>query len=834
MLPIEEYLPEIIKNINEYNNLVLQAEPGAGKSTVVPLKLITSNMMLGKKVIMLEPRRVAVKAIAHYLASQLNENVGETVGYQIRNERIISKNTLLEIVTEGVLTRRIQNDPELNNIGLIIFDEFHERSIHADLALNLALEVQEAYRDDLKLLVMSATIDTELLSNYLGNSKVVKCPGRAFPVEIGYAGKPSSHLSEHIKYLLGRIIKENTSGDILVFLSGQAEIKRCINAVQNYLPASVKILPLYGSLSLSEQELALKKDGARRVIFSTNLAETSLTIDGISFVIDSGLEKVMKFDVKSGLSRLDTTRISKASAAQRAGRAGRTQGGYCLRLWSELEQKELDEYQIEEINVADLTNLVLELVGWGITNYDDVNWLTAPPLHHFEIACKLNYTLGLLDSSNKITSLGQKVLALGVDARLGSMLLSCKTEKEKLTACFLAALLSERDILSNADSSDITDRLLIVYDSFIGKAISRNVHNAGLRQVTKLARSFANTLNINLDLKGITFFEFQSSVGTLLLKAYPDRLAKIRSKNSTDYLLANGRGVSLREADTLVNTNWLVVCDCDGKNSGGKIYISAPIAFSDVIDSLEDKLNTKVCYKLDSKKENIIGRRIYSYMSLIVQEDRLNVISDSDFNSCINDILLAEGLKFLRWSKKSENWLIRCRWLSSTLDSFPIISEERLLKSVDTWLLPYIESVKSIKALKNIEIYSLLITNLTWEQQQLLDECAPITYLAPSGKEVEIRYDENQGPTVSVVLQEMFGQIESPLLAMGKVPIRFELLSPAKRPIQTTSDLGQFWLSSYFDVAKDMRGRYPKHRWPEKPLEEKPGQSIKRKKSKPP
>lgn len=832
MLPIKDYIPKILTSLESYNNLVLQAEPGAGKSTIVPLELIKSNLMTGKKVIMLEPRRVAVKSIANYLAKLLGENVGETVGYQIRNERKKSKNTILEIVTDGVLTRRIQNDPELTGVGLIIFDEFHERSIHADLALNLALEVQEAYRDDLKLLVMSATIDTDLLSKYLNNSPIIKCPGRTFPVQIEYAGRPSSHLSIYIKGLLDKVLKEQPLGDVLIFLPGQAEINRCMSAAQSYLPQNVETLPLYGGLPLTKQELALNKSSKRRVIFSTNIAETSLTIDGVSIVIDSGLEKIMTFDVKSGLSRLDTSRISKASANQRTGRAGRTQKGLCIRLWGEIEQKGLKDFQTEEISITDLSNLVLELSGWGVPNYDDVNWLTPPPKKHFVVACDLNFKLGLIDNSHKITSLGKKVLSLGVGSRLGAMLTSCETENETLTACILAALLSEKDILLNADNSDLTERFIVIYESFIVKKSSEasNINKSVLKQVIKLMKSFSNALNVTLVPHNATLAELQSLIGKLLLKAYPDRLAKIRNPNSKDYLLANGRGVTLKTTDSLFGSNWLVVCDCDGKNLGGVIYSSVPISFEQINAVLDGEYKLDTYYKLDGKKENIIGRRVHKYMSLVMREDKLNSIPDEQFNSCIKGVLLEEGIKFLNWTAKCESWLAKCQWLHSVVESFPNINEEVLLKNLDTWLIPYTLDVKSLKQLKNKDIYSILNANLTWEQQQVLDACAPSNYITPSGKKVLIRYDENQGPTVSVVLQEMFGQLESPMLAMGKVAMRFELLSPAKRPIQTTSDLAHFWRSSYFDVAKDMRGKYPKHRWPEKPLEEKPGHSIKKKK----
>ena len=835
MLPIEKYIPEITSKLSKGNSLVLQAEPGAGKSTIVPLRLLKANFLNGKKIIMLEPRRVAVKSIAYYLAKLLGEKVGQRVGYQIRNERKTSADTILEIVTEGVLTRRLQNDPELSNVGLIIFDEFHERSIHADLALMLALEVQEAYREDLKLLVMSATIDTEQISDYLNQAPILKCPERSFPVEVEYLGKAKSHLSIQVIKALNHVLQETVNGDILVFLPGQADIKRCIQLAleQNY--SNVDFLPLYGGLPLSQQELVLSKkdNNMRRVIFSTNIAETSLTIEGITNVIDSGLEKVLSFDIKSGLSRLDTSYISKASATQRAGRAGRLQSGRCVRLWSESQQNSLNDFQEEEIASSDLASLVLDLSAWGITSFEDVNWLTSPPKHHFEVACELNKSLGLLGENHKISTKGLKALKLGVEPRLASMLLSSGTEIEKKISCILAALLSERDIIVNSDSSDINERVLLFGDylknrkSF--KAIYR-INFAALEQVIALAKSFAQLIGVSTLNESLRLSDLQANVGPLLLKAYPDRLAQVRGKGNNRYLLANGRGVTLRELDSIQGEPWLVVCDCDGKNKDGLIFTSTSISLEHIKIAFKQQLSEVTHYSLDTKNEKIIGKKKLTYKSLVIEESVLSTIPQEEFELCVKDILSEEGVRFLNWSAKCDSWFSRANWLSNVVDDFPNITEASLVSTLDSWLLPYLSNVKTIKQLRELNIYELLIANLTWEQQQLLKEQAPEYYITPSDKSVPVRYDQHQGPTVSVVLQEMFGQLESPLLARGQIPLRFELLSPARRPIQTTSDLGNFWKSSYFDVAKDMRGKYPKHRWPEKPLEEKPGRSIKRNK----
>ena len=833
MLPIEEYIPEIITTLKQGNNLVLQAEPGAGKSTAVPLSLLKANFLRGKKIIMLEPRRIAVKTLAFYLAKLLGEKVGQRIGYQIRNERKSSKDTRLEIVTEGVLTRRLQNDPELSDVGLIIFDEFHERSIHADLALLLTLEVQEAYREDLKLLVMSATIDTEQIANYLHQAPILKCPGRTYPVAVEYFSKPQRHLSVHVMNALNQVLQKTSEGDTLVFLPGQADIKRCLQSAQQQFGSTIDFLPLYGGLALSQQEQVLtKKDNRRRrVIFSTNIAETSLTIEGITNVIDSGLEKNLSFDIKSGLSRLETSYISKASATQRAGRAGRLQSGACLRLWNETEHSALADFQTEEIVTANLASLTLELSAWGVTTFDEVNWLTPPPKYHFEEACQLNIALGLLAENNQITSKGSSALKLGLEPRLASMLLSCATKVDKLIGCILAALLSESDIFINSYSSDIIERVIVFTDYLKNRQSIRaknTVNIATIEQVITLAKSFAQKIGIPFFTKELSLADLQDKIGPLLLKAYPDRLAKIRDKGKNRYVLANGRGVTLRELDSIQGDAWLVVCDCDGKNKDGVVYISAPITFVQIQQALGNTFSKHAHYFLDNKKEKIIGRQRITYQSLLIEEHILSAIPQSEFQSCVKDILATEGLMFLNWSAKCDAWFSRATWLADVVDDFANISHDYLMAELENWLLPYLSKVKSIKQLKQLNIYDLLIANLSWQQQQFLSKQAPEFYKTPSGKNVLIRYDQHQGPTVSVVLQEMFGQLESPLLGQGKVPLRFELLSPARRPIQTTSDLANFWVSSYFDVAKDMRGKYPKHRWPDKPLEETAGRSIKR------
>ena len=817
---------------------MLQAEPGAGKSTALPLSLIDAHWLGDKKIIMLEPRRVAAKSIAYYLAKQLGEKVGERIGYQVKNDRKISQNTVLEIVTEGILTRRLQSDPELNDIGLIIFDEFHERTIHSDLALMLALEIQQTIREDLKLLVMSATIDTNAISKYLDKAPIIKCPGRAYPVSVDYVSsrdyQTNSHLSSKVINTLKSVLSTDKKGDTLVFLPGQADIKRCLSEAKNTFHDNQNLifLPLYGGLSIDQQEQALQVDpsGKRRVIFTTNIAETSLTIQGVSCVIDSGLEKVSVYDPLSCMTRLETSYISKASAEQRKGRAGRLQAGTCIRLWSESKQHSLKDFQDEEVLSADLANLILDLLAWGLTDYQTINWLTPPPLAHFESAKQLLSSLGLVNGQGKITTLGSKASKLGLHPRLAAMLLQAKNPLKQGIACELAALLSENEIFFNRRSVDIVERLIALQDYKTDKKSALRswpLKAPVVEQVISTARSLKNSLNIPTKPSAYSLTDLQENVGKLLLLAYPDRLAKSRSENGGRYQLANGKGVQLFDDDPLFGSDWLVISDCNAQKKEGTIFSASAITLDDIHETIGHLVEESDEYRLDDKKQKIIGRRLSSYQSITLRSQALTTIPAEEFQKHLTSLLKSEGLKILNWTEKCEQWLARATWLGEVMDTFPTLTLNSLIQNTDQWLLPYLSNISSLGQLKQINVFELLKSSLTWDEQQLLEKEAPLVYVTPSDKNIPIIYDKDQGPTVSVRLQEMFGEIESPKIGGNSVALRFVLLSPAQRPIQTTSDLANFWKTSYFEVAKDMRGKYPRHRWPEQPLLEKPGHSMK-------
>ena len=851
-LPIVDQLPAIHRALKDNSGLVLQAEPGAGKSTVLPLSLLAADYLHGKNIIMLEPRRVAARSIAHYLASSLGESVGETVGYQVRNDRKHSHKTRLEIVTEGVLTRRLQRDPELSGIGLIIFDEFHERSIHADLALMLSVEVQHALREDLKILVMSATLDVDRVASYLGDAAIINCPGRAYPVAIEHLSAPDKYgLSAAIVAAVRTALGQQDSGDVLVFLPGRAEIERGLQAVQaamDSLPlkegVELRLLPLYGGLSLADQERVLTRDtqAHRRVIFSTNIAETSLTIEGITGVVDSGLERRVCYDPVSDMTRLETVRVSKASAIQRAGRAGRLSPGHCWRLWPLSVHQQLEDYQAEEVCAADLSSALLELFAWGLTDVEQIPWLTKPPRAHVDVACKNLRRLGLIDDKQQLIGRAVEVSKLGVSPRVGAMLLYAIAETEVgaaikqsptlAVACRTAALVADRDIFYGRQSTDLDQRLIALNDYQRDRKTAANrypLHRAAVADALTTAGNLFRRLSGKALPTPMSTANtaHQQCLGDLLLRAFPDRLAKRRGQ-TLRYQLANGRGVMLAEGDPLGSAEWLVVADADGQKSDGRIYSAVALAESTVLAFVTPRLRHEDDIQVSVDGRNLSRRRKAYYEALQVSSANPEPLAGADLFEHLPAIFQRMGFALLHWTDACDAWLDRVAWLSKFNEVIPAFTEASLLATIDIWLLPYVPKITRLADLKKLPTLSLLKAQLDYAQQLLVDSDAPESFTTPSGRTVGIQYNADADPIVSIQLQELFGQLESPKLAGGKVTLRFELLSPARRPIQTTSDLAGFWIGSYFDVAKDMRGRYPKHRWPDQPLLERAGKSIKK------
>ena len=833
-LPIDQYLPEIHKQLSINNNLVLQADPGAGKSTCVPLSLLKANLTQGKKIIMLEPRRLAAKSIAKYLAAQLGESVGQRVGYQVRNDNTCTKSTRLEIVTEGILTRRIQHDPELSDIGLIIFDEFHERSIHADLSLTLSIEIQQVLRDDLKLLVMSATIDTSAISQFLSNAPVVICPGRVFPVETFYLPQPIPVTGRYTWLPVLKKVALNafaqTIGDILIFLPGKAEINKAIETLSE-LKGKALLLPLYGDLNSATQDQAITPDkqGRRKLVFTTNIAETSLTIEGVSCVIDTGLSKRSIYDPSSGMTRLVSCMVSKASAEQRKGRAGRLSAGCCYRLWTQTQHQQLPAYYEEEISVVDLTTLVLELAMWGVRQPDELSWLTPPPAGHFQQASNLLTKIGLLNNDGSISAIGSKAISLGIDPRFAKMLVQGKNWDQLILACDLAALLSERDIFKSGHGADLNARLLALQDFRLSKkqaSANYPIVPFVAEQALVNSRNWQRKLSKDKVLQAYTLTDIHDFSGRLLALAYPDRIAKRRSGHEAHFQLTNGKGALLFNDDSLADEAWIVAGHVDGQKAQGRIYLAAPITFDDIKALFKEQICELAKYRYDKEKNKISATLEVTLGAMVLNTKIIAKPDKGAIAQCLLEVIKESKLAILPWDEKTLAWLQRGRWLAKHDTSFTILSAENLLAQLPLWLLPYLNKVTSIAELKKIKLLDILKQTLDWSKQVELEQQAPEYYLTPSNKKMKITYSDHS-PKVSVVLQEVFGELVSPKLAWGKEPLCFELLSPAKRPIQVTSDLHNFWLSSYFEVAKDMRGRYPRHRWPEQPLLEKAGKSIK-------
>jgi ATP-dependent helicase HrpB len=872
-LPIFSLLPQVVEAVSLHPNTVLQADPGAGKSTAVPLALLLSEWFeseqaRGRKIVMLEPRRLAARSIARYLARQLGEKVGERIGYQVRNERVVGARTQLEIVTEGILTRRIQADPELNDVALVIFDEFHERSLQADLALTLCMDIQSALRDDLKLLVMSATLDAERIGRFLNDAPVLRSEGRSFEVETHYASRPlpaGAHFRRDLLPLLTQTVLKafkNAQKDTLVFLPGQGEIRQLQQALTEHFiqhksidqawsdsnaATQVVVLPLYGGLRPEEQDAAILPDprGRRKIVLTTNIAETSLTIEGIDCVVDSGLSRKALFDVNSGLTRLKTLRISAASAEQRKGRAGRLQVGVCYRLWSETQQTQLAAFDAPEIETSDLSGLCLELAQWGVHAPETLHWLTLPPPAHFRQAQTLLQQLDLLDDKGRLSKLGQQAMRFGSEPRLAKMLLASRGQSLSVQqlACDLAAILSDRDVLrTHAEDPFGAD---LVYRVMALQAYRENRKQACseyplivsvAEQALKNSQTWRRQLGVaepGEQSAGLSNDGLHQHTGALVAQAFPERIALRRGAHqvTTRYQMANGKGAILTEHDALGTHSLLAIAQLDGQAREGRVFLAAPLGFEQLEALFAGHMESLPVYRFDPQRSEIVGVQQRRYGALVLEEKPLDAPDEAALQTCLLGAIAQSKLSLLPWRESDQAWLNRVRWLTSQNSDWPSFDQAWLESNLPDWLGPFLNGIHSMKALRQVDLKNALLGLLSYEQQQELDKQAPAWYVTPSDKKVAIRYAPGQNPTVSVPLQELFGELASPQLAWGKVPLTFELLSPARRPIQVTADLANFWCSSYFEVAKEMRGRYPKHRWPEKPLEASAGRSIQRRES---
>ncbi|MFW1459748.1 ATP-dependent helicase HrpB [Vibrio parahaemolyticus] len=803
-LPIEAVMPQLLTAVKHQHQVILKAAPGAGKSTYFPLQLIQNQVVTGK-VIMLEPRRLAARNIARYLAEQLGEQVGQRVGYRVRGETKVSASTQLEIVTEGVMTRMIQNDPELDGVDLLIFDEFHERSIHADTALALSLEVQEALRDDLKLVVMSATLDQEALQSLLPEACYIESEGRSFAVETRYAPLTAN---DHLPTVMAKNIESlmnKESGSLLAFLPGVAAIKQ-VQERLSHLPDDVEVCPLYGQLSFAEQQKAISpaEKGKRKVVLATNIAETSLTIEGIRLVVDSGLERVARFDLKNGLTRLEQTRIAQSSAIQRVGRAGRIEEGICVRLYSESQLKQQPQVPQPEILHSDLASLVMELAFWGTTDIHELKWLDIPSAAALRQAKQLLFSLGLITEQGQLTAEGKQAHYLGVEPRAAAMLIKSQSHSDKMVNVALAAV-----ALIEEPERNVTNIAHSLHRWLSGSHPKKSL-------LLKRAQSLAHKLDTTFSLREVD----EDALPLVLSLAFPDRIAQQRANQFGRFALANGHGAECRPDDMLGGCEYLVAIDLMRSHSNSsQIHLACELDVNILQTTFDSLFSTEEVVDWDEKKGRLVAEKQRKLGQLVIERVSLPNPGKEKMTQALLTYVRRQGLSSLNWTPAAESLLerIRCAvdWLPE--QAWPMFDEASLLDSLDEWLEPYMTSVASVKDLSKINLVEALNARLGWPLNQHLDEWLPEHYQLPTGTKKRIRYQHGHEPVLSVRMQEVFGESTSPTVAIGRKRLVLELLSPAQRPLQVTSDLAAFWNGSYKDVQKEMKGRYPKHVWPDDP-----------------
>ena len=825
-LPIEDVLPSVCRALEAGPNALLTAPPGAGKTTRVPLALLKAPWLSDKKLLLLEPRRLAARAAAHRMAEVLQEYVGETVGYRMRLETKVGPTTKIEVVTEGVLTRLLQQDPSLEAYGIVLFDEFHERSLQADMGLALCLETQRLFRPDLRLFIMSATLDCGPVAALLGRAPLITCEGRMFPIETRYLDQPlTGRLDGAVSQLIRRSLAKD-HGSLLVFLPGMAEIRRVERLLMDSNPdQSVQIAPLHGDLTQDLQDVAIQPTapGRRKVVLATSIAETSLTIDGIRVVIDAGLARIPRYDPRSGLTRLETIRVTKDSAEQRRGRAGRLEAGICYRLWTEKEQAGLAPHRPPEILEADLTPLMLDLAQWGARDPSELSWLTPPPAGAVEQARDVLVQLGAFSADGRPTAHARRMVELPLHPRLAHMMLRAVPLGLADLACKVAALLSERDILHgprerrNADLRVRLDVLEEQYDS-IGLEVNRATVDRVRRTAGLWRRRLISEQSREAEGNG---YDRSNSIGLLAALAYPDRIARRQSDCEGRYRLVNGRGARFKTPDPLAMEPFLVIADLDGRDQWAEINLAVPIAQKDIVSLYHDRLVDEKEVTWDDALGAVRAVRRRRLGSMILLEEAVSSPDVNELKAALLQGLHKCGLEILSFGHLLRQWRARVMWLRRIDDSrseWPDLSDEALLRTLDQWLGPYLTGITTLDRVKRLDLTIPLHALLTHEQLRRLDRLAPTHITVPSGSRLPLDYEQPESPVLAVRLQEMFGCKDTPRIAGGKIPVILHLLSPAKRAVQVTQDLGGFWQRSYQNVRKELRGRYPKHHWPEDPI----------------
>jgi len=823
-LPIDAVLPALREALSLRHEAVLEAPPGAGKTTRVPLALLDEPWLAGQRILMLEPRRLAARAAAERLASELGEAVGETVGYRIRLDSKVGPRTRIEVVTEGILTRRLQDDPALEGVGLVIFDEFHERSLDADLALALTLNGRALLRDTpLRVLPMSATLEGERLAALLGEAPVVRSEGRMFPVAVRW-GRPFQSGERLEPRVLQTVLQalDEEGGSLLVFLPGQAEIRRLHEQLSEALAGRSEILlcPLHGELDLSAQRAAIEPApaGRRKVVLATNIAETSLTIDGVRVVVDAGLARVPRFDPGSGMTRLDTQRISRASATQRAGRAGRLEPGVCYRLWSQAQHEQLAAHDSAEILAADLAGLALQLARWGVTPAE-LAWLDAPPAAAFAQARELLARLGALNPNGSLSAHGLAMAGLPAHPRIAHLLLRGQALGLGALACEVAALLGERDILRGA-GADLHSRLVLLS----GAEKAGRGAQGGVQRARQLARQYRGLLPKGAQ-EAVADPGHPRWLGALLAFAYPDRIACQRRPGGGEYRLANGRAALFAEPDALMKHAWLVVAEL-GSRQGQReerIYLAADLDPALLDGVLAEQVTVRDELDWDEREGVLRTERQRRIGELVLERQALLELDEAARSRALVALVRRKGLELLPWTPELRQWQARVALLRR-LDlaeqgesAWPDLSDAALLASLEDWLAPYLGRVSRLSHFAALDLPGILAALLPWPLPQRLDELAPAAIAVPSGSRIRLDYAEDP-PVLAVRLQELFGLAATPRIAGGRLAVKLHLLSPARRPVQVTQDLASFWANTYAEVKKDLKGRYPKHYWPDDPL----------------
>ncbi len=816
-LPITEVFEEVKSHLQKTNTLIVNAPPGAGKSTLLPLALMEEDWLKGQKIIMLEPRRLAARSIATRMSQLIDDQVGNLVGYRIRFDNKVSDKTKIEVVTEGILTRMIQSDNALEGVGMVIFDEFHERSIHADVALALCREAQQVLRPDLKIMIMSATLNMPELTSLLKAPAVVS-KGRQYPVEIKYAGESDMRM---IPEMAARVIlqaSKEQQGDILAFFPGEGEIRKCEEILKRQLKGFA-IHPLFGQLSQGKQIAAIlpNKEGKRKVVLATSIAETSLTIEGISTVVDCGFGRKSVFDPRSGLSRLETVQISKDSADQRAGRAGRLGPGYCYRMWTLATQERMEEHGTPEIMEADLSNLVLDMAQWGIVDARQLTWLNPPPNGHLMKASELLHELSALEHG-KITEHGQRIHQLPCHPRIAHMLIEAEDLENVELATDLAALLEERDPMPK-EGIDLNIRI-----ETLRRFREENRLGKKFQRIEKVAESYRRLFNIEPDNSPIDPYE----TGLILSQAYPERIAFARPGNNAQFQLANGRYAVVGHKDDLAHEAWLAVAHMDARDGLGKIWMAAPLNPRDLAPLVKEK----EIITWDTRNGGLIASKDLRIGNIVLQSKPLPDPDETHLVKAISDALKKEGERLLDWNDEVKQWQARVMSLRqwNPQDGWPEVSTASLLQSNGEWLAPYLTHIKKPEDLKKINLVEVLQYSLPVELQKKLDNAAPLRMEVPSGSNIQLLYRDNgEPPLLNVRLQECFGLEETPRINDGKTPVLMQLLSPGFKPVQITADLRSFWNDAYFEVKKDLKRRYPKHSWPDDPWNAEAVRGVKRK-----